>query len=79
MELLRKHIMENVMATTKIDADLQGTSTNQTKYHSTIEGLMYLTTRRPDIAFAYADLAGCLDDHKSTSGGLQFLGDKLVS
>ncbi|GJV37661.1 gag-pol polyprotein [Tanacetum coccineum] len=26
-----------------------------------------------------ANLAGCLDDYKSTSGGLQFLGDKLVS
>ncbi|GJS32373.1 retrovirus-related pol polyprotein from transposon TNT 1-94 [Tanacetum coccineum] len=25
-----------------------------------------------------ADLAGCLDDYKSTSGGLQFLGEKLV-
>ncbi|GKE43748.1 hypothetical protein Tco_1471032 [Tanacetum coccineum] len=115
------------MATTKIDADLQGTPTDQTKYHSMIGGLMYLTASRPDIAFtifvcacyqarptkkhlkevkrmfrylrqsinkglwyskdsgfkliAYsdADLAGCLDDYKSTSGGLQFLGDKLVS
>ncbi|GJR69357.1 retrovirus-related pol polyprotein from transposon TNT 1-94 [Tanacetum coccineum] len=26
-----------------------------------------------------ADSAGCLDDYKSTSGGVQFLGDKLVS
>ncbi|GJZ75088.1 retrovirus-related pol polyprotein from transposon TNT 1-94 [Tanacetum coccineum] len=26
-----------------------------------------------------ADLAGCLDDYKSTSGGLQFMGDKLVN
>ncbi|GKC26365.1 hypothetical protein Tco_1033659 [Tanacetum coccineum] len=91
-----------------------------------IGGLMYLTTIRPDIAFATflcahyqthstekhlkevkrifgylrqsinkglwyskdygfeliaysdADLAGCLDDYKSTYGGLQFLGDKLV-
>ncbi|GJY38407.1 retrovirus-related pol polyprotein from transposon TNT 1-94 [Tanacetum coccineum] len=51
--------------------------------------LMYLTTSRPDIAFTtfvcahwetpQRDLAGCLDDYKSTSGGLQFLGDKLVS
>ncbi|GKF91730.1 hypothetical protein Tco_0275431, partial [Tanacetum coccineum] len=31
------------------------------------------------IAYSDADLAGCLDDYKSTSGGLQFLGDKLVS
>ncbi|GJW73179.1 retrovirus-related pol polyprotein from transposon TNT 1-94 [Tanacetum coccineum] len=31
------------------------------------------------IAFSDADHAGCLDTRKSTSGGIQFLGDKLVS
>nr|GEV03791.1 retrovirus-related Pol polyprotein from transposon TNT 1-94 [Tanacetum cinerariifolium] len=31
------------------------------------------------IAYSDADLAGCLNDYKSTSGLLQFLGDKLVS
>ncbi|GKB18656.1 retrovirus-related pol polyprotein from transposon TNT 1-94 [Tanacetum coccineum] len=32
------------------------------------------------IAFSDSDHAGCLDSHKSTSGGIQFLGgDKLVS
>ncbi|GKB25496.1 hypothetical protein Tco_0864897 [Tanacetum coccineum] len=115
------------MATTKLDADLQGTQVDQTKYHSMIGGLMYLTVSRPDIAYstficahyqarptdkhlkevkrifrylrqtinmglwyskdsgfeliAYADAdhAGCNDDCKSTSGGIQFLGDKLVS
>ncbi|GKA15631.1 retrovirus-related pol polyprotein from transposon TNT 1-94 [Tanacetum coccineum] len=30
-------------------------------------------------AFSDADHAGCLDTRKSTSGGIQFLGDKLVS
>ncbi|GKE97680.1 retrovirus-related pol polyprotein from transposon TNT 1-94, partial [Tanacetum coccineum] len=30
-------------------------------------------------AFSDADHAGCLDTWKSTSGGIQFLGDKLVS
>ncbi|GKA49537.1 hypothetical protein Tco_0742610 [Tanacetum coccineum] len=30
------------------------------------------------IAFSYADHAGCIDTRKSTSGGIQFLGDKLV-
>ncbi|GJY17483.1 retrovirus-related pol polyprotein from transposon TNT 1-94 [Tanacetum coccineum] len=133
VELLRKHEMEKcdtvttLMATAKIDADLLGTPTDQTKYHSMIGGLMYLTGSRPDIAFATfvcarsqahptekhikevnwifryvrqsinkglwyskdsgfgliaysdADLVGCLDDYKSTSEGLQFLGDKLVS
>nr|GEU55269.1 hypothetical protein [Tanacetum cinerariifolium] len=31
------------------------------------------------IAYSDADLAGCNDDCKSTSGGIQFLEDKLVS
>ncbi|GJU11479.1 retrovirus-related pol polyprotein from transposon TNT 1-94 [Tanacetum coccineum] len=31
------------------------------------------------IAYSDADHAGCKDDYKSTSGGLQFLGGKLVS
>ncbi|GJU54105.1 retrovirus-related pol polyprotein from transposon TNT 1-94 [Tanacetum coccineum] len=31
------------------------------------------------IVYSDADLAGCNDDCKSTSGGIQFLGDKLVS
>ncbi|GJV26680.1 hypothetical protein Tco_1383128 [Tanacetum coccineum] len=31
------------------------------------------------IAYADTDHAGCNDDCKSTSGGIQFLGDKLVS
>ncbi|GJW61896.1 hypothetical protein Tco_0111231, partial [Tanacetum coccineum] len=133
MELLRKQKMEKCdivttpMATAKIDADLQGTLTDQTKYRNKIGGFMNLTTSRPNIAFATfvcaryqarptekhlkevkrifrylrqsinkglwyskdygfelivysdADLAGCLDDYKSTSGGLQFLGDTLVS
>nr|GEV42235.1 retrovirus-related Pol polyprotein from transposon TNT 1-94 [Tanacetum cinerariifolium] len=30
-------------------------------------------------AFSDADHAGCIDSRKSTSGGIQFLGDKLVS
>ncbi|GKG41460.1 hypothetical protein Tco_0473211 [Tanacetum coccineum] len=30
-------------------------------------------------AFSDADHVGCLDTRKSTSGGIQFLGDKLVS
>ncbi|GJZ75607.1 hypothetical protein Tco_0640072 [Tanacetum coccineum] len=115
------------MATTKLDADLQGTQVDQTKYRSMIGRLMYLTASRTDIVFATfvcaryqahptekhlkvvkrifrylrqtinmglwyskdsgfeliaysdADFAGCNDDCKSTSRGIQFLGDKLVS
>ncbi|GKC82051.1 retrovirus-related pol polyprotein from transposon TNT 1-94 [Tanacetum coccineum] len=88
LELLKKHGMEKCdsistpMATARIDADLQGSPTDQTKYRSMIEGLMYLTASRLDIAFATfdfgfeliaysdADLAGCHDDYKRTSRGI---------
>ncbi|GJT37506.1 retrovirus-related pol polyprotein from transposon TNT 1-94 [Tanacetum coccineum] len=76
----------------KLDADLSGKPVDQTDYHSKIGSLMYLTASRPDIVQAYpkgsgfeltafsdADHAGCVDTRKSTSGGIQFLGDKLVS
>ncbi|GKF12330.1 hypothetical protein Tco_0050256 [Tanacetum coccineum] len=71
----------------KLDADFNGKLINQTDYHSKIRSLMYLTSSRPDIvqavcycaSFLDADHAGCLDTRKSTYGGIQFLGDKLVS
>ncbi|GJZ76889.1 retrovirus-related pol polyprotein from transposon TNT 1-94 [Tanacetum coccineum] len=44
--------MRTPMATERLDADLQGTPTDQTTYCRMIGGLMYLTTSRPDIAFA---------------------------
>ncbi|GJZ46398.1 retrovirus-related pol polyprotein from transposon TNT 1-94 [Tanacetum coccineum] len=132
IELLKKHgldecvSMSTPMATERLDADLQGTPTDQTTYRRMIGGLMYLTASRPDIAFATficaryqarptvkhlkevkrifrylrqsynmglwypkdsgfeliaysdADHARCKDDCKSTLGGLQFLGGKLV-
>ncbi|GJT49808.1 retrovirus-related pol polyprotein from transposon TNT 1-94 [Tanacetum coccineum] len=55
---LQKHGMEKCdtvntpMATTKLDADLQGNPVDQTKYRSMIGGLMYLTASRLDIAYA---------------------------
>nr|GEZ51852.1 hypothetical protein [Tanacetum cinerariifolium] len=71
------------------DVDLNGNPVDQTDYRSKIGSLMYLTSSRPDIvqagssfeltAFSDADHAGCIDTRKSTSGGIQFLGDKLVS
>ncbi|GKB89911.1 hypothetical protein Tco_0962183 [Tanacetum coccineum] len=43
-------------------------------------GLWYSKDSRFElIAYSDADLAGCNDDCKSTSGGIQFMGDKLVS
>ncbi|GJW42431.1 retrovirus-related pol polyprotein from transposon TNT 1-94, partial [Tanacetum coccineum] len=58
IELLKKHgldecvSMSTPMATKRLDADLQGTPTDQTTYRRMIGGLMYLTASRPDIAFA---------------------------
>ncbi|GKA61888.1 retrovirus-related pol polyprotein from transposon TNT 1-94 [Tanacetum coccineum] len=89
-EILNKHGMtscDNIgtpIAMKHLDADLSGTPVDQTKYHSMVGALMYLTASRLDIvhatSFLDSDHAGCLDSHKSTSGGIQFLGgDKLIS
>nr|GFB10104.1 ribonuclease H-like domain-containing protein [Tanacetum cinerariifolium] len=57
-EILKKHgmtscdIIGTPMATKHLDADLSGTPVDQTKYHSTIGALMYLTASRPDIMHA---------------------------
>ncbi|GJR58433.1 hypothetical protein Tco_1500595 [Tanacetum coccineum] len=40
------------MATKPLDADLSGTPIDQTKYHSMVGALMYLTASRPDIVHA---------------------------
>nr|GEU65381.1 hypothetical protein [Tanacetum cinerariifolium] len=73
----------------KLDANLSRNPVDQTDNHSKIGSLMYLTSSRPDIvqagssfgitAFLDVDYVRCIDTCKSTSGGIQFLGDKLVS
>nr|GEW05517.1 retrovirus-related Pol polyprotein from transposon TNT 1-94 [Tanacetum cinerariifolium] len=75
----------------KLDADLSGNPIDQIDYRSKIGSLMYLTSSRPDIVQAICFCARyqsrptentskrCIDSHKSTYGGIQFLGDKLVS
>nr|GEU33946.1 hypothetical protein [Tanacetum cinerariifolium] len=63
----------------KLKLDLVGKPVNHTDYRSMIGSLMYVTSSRPDIMFAtYTHHAGCHLDRKSTSGSVQFLGDKLV-
>ncbi|GKE09545.1 retrovirus-related pol polyprotein from transposon TNT 1-94, partial [Tanacetum coccineum] len=58
IELLKKHGMDECVSMTtpmtieSLDADLQGTPTDQKTYHRMIRGLMYLTASWPDIAFA---------------------------
>nr|GEY42819.1 retrovirus-related Pol polyprotein from transposon TNT 1-94 [Tanacetum cinerariifolium] len=57
-EILIKHGMTSCdsvgtpMATKHLDADLSGTPIDQTKYHSMVRALMYLTASRPDIMHA---------------------------
>ncbi|GJR42776.1 gag-pol polyprotein [Tanacetum coccineum] len=70
LEILKKHGMEKgqsigtPMATKpKLDADLS----------------VHLDSGFELTAFSDADHAGCIDTRKSTSRGIQFLGDKLVS
>ncbi|GJS14470.1 retrovirus-related pol polyprotein from transposon TNT 1-94 [Tanacetum coccineum] len=86
LEILKKHGIEKCdivgtpMATKpKLDADLSGKLVDQTDYHSKIGSLMYLTSSRPYIMQAICYCARCIDNRKITSGGIQFLGDKLVS
>nr|GEY62171.1 hypothetical protein [Tanacetum cinerariifolium] len=81
------------MATkSKLDADLSRNPVDQTDYRSKIGSLVYLTSSRLDIvqvypkgssfgltAFSHANYTGCIDTCKSTSGGIQFLCDKLIS
>ncbi|GJT72650.1 retrovirus-related pol polyprotein from transposon TNT 1-94 [Tanacetum coccineum] len=57
-EILIKHGMTSCdsigtsMAMKHLDADLSGTPIDQTKYHSMVGALMYLTASRPDIVHA---------------------------
>nr|GEV31226.1 hypothetical protein [Tanacetum cinerariifolium] len=70
LEIPRKYGMEScepvgtpMEIKDKLDLDQNRTPVDGTKYHSMID----------------ADYAGCKDTFKSTSGGAQFLGEKLVS
>nr|GEX08192.1 hypothetical protein [Tanacetum cinerariifolium] len=75
----------------KSDADLSGNPVDQTNCHSKIRIFRYLRGAintglwNPKGSsfgltdFLDADHAGCIDTRKSTSGGIQLLGDKLVS
>nr|GEU73856.1 hypothetical protein [Tanacetum cinerariifolium] len=57
-EILIKHGMTSCdgigtpIATKHLDADLRGTPVDQSKYHSKVGALMYLTASRPDIMHA---------------------------
>ncbi|GJU27905.1 hypothetical protein Tco_1166526 [Tanacetum coccineum] len=92
LEILKKHGMEKcdtigtLMATKpKLDADLSGKLIDQTDYCSKVGsllgtinmGLWYPKDSGYELtAFTDADHARCLDTRKSTSRGIQFMGDK---
>nr|GEZ25507.1 retrovirus-related Pol polyprotein from transposon TNT 1-94 [Tanacetum cinerariifolium] len=87
LEILKKFRMEScdpvdtpMVDRLKLDEDSLGILVDQTRFHSMVGSLMYLTASRPDLVFAvYADHADCQDTRRSTLGSAQFLGDKLVS
>ncbi|GJU01911.1 retrovirus-related pol polyprotein from transposon TNT 1-94 [Tanacetum coccineum] len=69
LEILKKHGMEKGQS---IDTPMA----TKPKLDADLSGEPVDQT---DYPFSDADHAGCVDTHKSTSGGIQFLGDKLVS
>nr|GEW70322.1 hypothetical protein [Tanacetum cinerariifolium] len=71
----------------KLDLDQNGSLVDATKYPRMIGALMYLTSSRPDIVHATCLCARyqakptkkhLKETFKSTSGGAQFLGEKLI-
>nr|GEV05962.1 hypothetical protein [Tanacetum cinerariifolium] len=88
-EILRKFgLTDGKLASTPIDTekpllkDPDGEDVDVHTYRSMIGSLMYLTSSRPDIMFAAyseSDYAGACLDRKSTTGGCQFLGCRLIS
>ncbi|GKB58482.1 retrovirus-related pol polyprotein from transposon TNT 1-94 [Tanacetum coccineum] len=63
-----------MMEKSKLDEDIEGKVVDPSHYRGMIGTLLYLTA-----TFADADHAGCQDTCRSTSGSMQFLGDRLVS
>ncbi|GKD97034.1 retrovirus-related pol polyprotein from transposon TNT 1-94 [Tanacetum coccineum] len=90
LESLKKYEMEScdlvdtpMVEKSKLDENTQGKSVDPAHYHGMIGTLMYLTSSRPDLAYAVsfgdADHVSCQDTRRSTFGSMQLLGDRLVS
>ncbi|GJZ61103.1 putative ribonuclease H-like domain-containing protein, partial [Tanacetum coccineum] len=94
-ETLSTYLLDNGFQRGKIDKtlfirrDKDDEDVDEHLYRSMIGSLMYLTSSRPDIMFADSpfdlvaytdsDYAGASLDRKSTKGGCQFLGCRLIS
>nr|GEY44414.1 hypothetical protein [Tanacetum cinerariifolium] len=81
LESLKKYGFEScdpvdapMVEKSKLDEDKEGKAVDPSHYHVMIGTLLYLTA-----TFADADRAGCQDTRRSTSGSLQFLGERLIS
>nr|GFA81279.1 retrovirus-related Pol polyprotein from transposon TNT 1-94 [Tanacetum cinerariifolium]GFA81959.1 retrovirus-related Pol polyprotein from transposon TNT 1-94 [Tanacetum cinerariifolium] len=95
LEILKEYGMEScdpvgtsMEIKDKLDLDQNGTPVDATKYRSMIgaligtvnTGLWYTKDSGFKLTgFSDDDYAGCKDAFKSTSGGAQFLGEKMVS
>nr|GEX35320.1 copia protein [Tanacetum cinerariifolium] len=94
VEVLKKFNFSDVKsAITPVDTkktlvkDAYGDDVDVHLYRSMIGSLMYLTASRPDIidfpfelvAYTDSDYVGASLDMKSTTGGCQFLGSRLIS
>ncbi|GKE90346.1 retrovirus-related pol polyprotein from transposon TNT 1-94, partial [Tanacetum coccineum] len=90
LESLKKYGMEScdlvdtpMVEKSKLDENTQGKAVDPTHYRGMIGTLMYLTSSRPDLAYAVsfgdADHASCQDTRRSTFGSMQLLGDRLVN
>ncbi|GJZ23825.1 retrovirus-related pol polyprotein from transposon TNT 1-94 [Tanacetum coccineum] len=87
LESLKKYGFEScdpvdtpMVEKSKLDKDTEGKAVDPSHYRGMIGTLLYLTDSSIALtAFADADHAGCQDTRHSTSGSMQFLGDRLVS
>ncbi|GKD19875.1 hypothetical protein Tco_1209033 [Tanacetum coccineum] len=75
------HIQPTSEPTTPTNVDAEENNNNQAEFTNPLCTPVQENAESSsrNIAFSDADHAGCVDTRKSTSGGIQFLGDKLVS
>ncbi|GKB69008.1 retrovirus-related pol polyprotein from transposon TNT 1-94 [Tanacetum coccineum] len=92
-DLFAKIMLDTPMVEkSKLDEDKEGKAVDPSHYRGMIGTLFYLTARTVNrglwypkdssialTAFADADHAGCQDTRRSTSGSMQFLGDRLLT
>ncbi|GJX11321.1 hypothetical protein Tco_0201180 [Tanacetum coccineum] len=71
---IRREVDTPMVEKSKLDEDKEGKVVDPSHYRGMIGTILYLTP-----TFVDADHVGCQDTHRSTSGSMQFLGDRFVS